>query len=220
MLAYAADQPRVGARRSSPNALIFIVSAHVVAIALIISANVTTTPRVVNRMPPVISVPLPKPPPPRPIQPTHKVQPKSALPQPRTETPPLIESQESVTAVPDTGPFVGNGTSEMPALPPLPQTTPVPVSTPAQPMTSAADLRPPYPPSKLAAGEEASLTLRLTIDENGRVIAVDPVGRADPVFLAAARKHLMAHWRYKPAMQGGRPVSSTAVVTLQFELDN
>ena len=50
--------------------------------------------------------------------------------------------------------------------------------------------------------------------------AVDPVGRADPVFLAAARKHLMARWRYKPAIQGGRPVSCTAVVTLRFELDN
>jgi protein TonB len=87
-------------------------------------------------------------------------------------------------------------------------------------MTPAADLRPPYPASKLAAGEEASLTLRLTIDENGRVVAVDPVGRADPVFLAAARKHLMARWRYKPAMQGGHPVSSTAVVTLRFELDD
>jgi protein TonB len=51
------------------------------------------------------------------------------------------------------------------------------------------------------------------------VIAVDPVGRADPVFLAAARKHLLAHWRYTPAMKDGRAVGSTIVINLRFELD-
>jgi len=51
------------------------------------------------------------------------------------------------------------------------------------------------------------------------VVAVDPVGRADAVFLAAARRHLIAHWRYKPAMENGRAVASTLVVSLRFELD-
>ena len=96
----------------------------------------------------------------------------------------------------------------------------MPVSTPAQPLTSPADLKPPYPESKLLAGEEAALTLRLTIDEQGRVVAVEPIGRADPIFLAAARRHLLARWRYKPAMQDGRPVRATVVVTLRFELDS
>jgi len=78
---------------------------------------------------------------------------------------------------------------------------------------------PPYPSSKLITEEEASLTLRLTIDERGRVIAVEPVGRADPVFLAAARRHLLARWRYKPASEDGRAIASTAVITLRFQLD-
>jgi protein TonB len=98
--------------------------------------------------------------------------------------------------------------------------TPVPASTPAQPLTAASELKPPYPESKLLAGEEAALTLRLTVDEHGRVVAVDPIGRADAVFLSAARRHLMAHWRYKPAMEDGHAVSSTLVVTLRFELDD
>jgi protein TonB len=80
-------------------------------------------------------------------------------------------------------------------------------------------LKPPYPEAKLLTGEEAVLTLRVSIDESGRVIAVDPVGRADPVFLAAARRHLLAHWRYRPAIKDGRPVASTTVITLRFELD-
>ena len=55
-------------------------------------------------------------------------------------------------------------------------------------ITREGDLKPPYPRAKLLAEEEASLTLKLSIDERGRVVAVEPVGRADPVFLAAARE--------------------------------
>ena len=59
----------------------------------------------------------------------------------------------------------------------------------------------------------------LTIDERGRVVAVEPIGRADRVFLDAARRHLLAHWRYKPASEGGRAVGATIAVTLRFQLD-
>jgi protein TonB len=100
-------------------------------------------------------------------------------------------------------------------LPPIP----LPISSAAQLLTPPSDLKPPYPQSKLLTGEEASLTLRLTVDDQGRIIAVEPIGRADPVFLAAARRHLLAHWRYKPAIQDGRAISSSFTVTLRFELD-
>ena len=50
------------------------------------------------------------------------------------------------------------------------------------------------------------LKLRLSIDHRGRVVAVEPVGRADRAFLAAARRHLIAKWRYKPATEDGRAV--------------
>ena len=69
---------------------------------------------------------------------------------------------------------------------------------------SGLELKPPYPASKLASEEEAVSGCRLTIDERGRVIAVEPLGRADPAFLDAARRHLLAHWRYKPAIEDGR----------------
>jgi protein TonB len=86
-------------------------------------------------------------------------------------------------------------------------------------VTPPQELRPPYPQAKLLAEEEATLRLRLAIDEQGRVVAVDPVGRADAIFLAAARRHLLAHWRYKPAMKDGRAVPSSITITLRFELD-
>jgi protein TonB len=80
-------------------------------------------------------------------------------------------------------------------------------------------LKPPYPPSMQAREIEATLKLQLQIDANGRVVAVDPVGRADPAFLEAARRHLIAKWRYKPATEDGRAIASSTVITLRFELE-
>lgn len=51
------------------------------------------------------------------------------------------------------------------------------------------------------------------------MIAIDPVGGADPVFLDAARRHILARWRYKPATEDGRAVASSTVITLRFELE-
>jgi protein TonB len=69
------------------------------------------------------------------------------------------------------------------------------------------------------AGRSATSAFLRRIDDNGRVVAVDPVGRADPAFLEAARKDLIAKWRYRPATEDGRPVDSSTVITLRFELE-
>ena len=80
-------------------------------------------------------------------------------------------------------------------------------------------MRPPYPDSKRRSEEEAALRLRLSIDERGRVTAVEPIGAADPEFLAAARAHLLRFWRYKPATEDGRAVATSMVITLRFQLE-
>lgn len=223
MLAYAAGRPRIGERRSSPNTMLLIIAAHIAAVAAIMSAKMDL-PRQILDGPTIIRfirVPLPPPhnvPKPRAV----RLQQTPDIFTPPADVPLRPVRQDDTPAA--TPPLPGSGDLGEPGTPPsqpLDLTpTPVPVSTPAQPLTPASDLRPPYPESKLLAGEEATLTLRLTVDETGRVVAVDPVGRYDPVFLSAARRHLLAHWRYKPAMQGGRAVASTLVVSLRFELDD
>lgn len=221
MLAYAAGRPRIGERRSSPNLMLLIVSAHVALLAAVMSTKMDLPGRIHDGPTIVKLIETPKPPPPRPMQ-------RPVLPQPRavspTSTRPVpIANQPTVPEPIGAVPLAsggGLGQASEPQQPPLPiNPPPLAASTPAQPLTPASDLKPPYPESKLLAGEEAVLTLRLTVDENGRVVGVDPIGRADPVFLAAARRHLMSRWRYKPAMQGGHAVASTLVVTLRFELD-
>lgn len=220
MLAYAAGRPRIGERRPSPNAMLLIISAHVAAVALVMSAKMDLPRHIFDPPTTIVSVPIPPVPPPttttrpqapRPVSSTNPLQVQTRAAARTTDEQLPIELGNAADSIPTTGETLGN------PLPPLPR--PVATSTPAQPMTPAADLKPPYPESKLLAGEEGVLTLRLTIDENGRVVGVDPIGRADPVFLAAARRHLMARWRYKPAMQGGHAVLSNLVVTLKFQLD-
>ena len=176
--------------------------------------------RIFDPPPKVISIPVPKDPPPieiaRSLPPQPLTQPAQA---PRPENPqpiPLVTSSG-----PAAGPNVNPGPIQVAdANVVVPELPPRPAASAAQLLTSGAELKPPYPQSKLLSEEEALLQLRLTIDEHGRVVAVDPVGRADPVFLAAARRYLLAHWRYKPATRDGRPVSTALTILLRFQLDD
>lgn len=222
MLAYAANRPVIAARRPSPNAMLAIIAGHVALIAVVMSAKMEIER---HRAPPPIvidTIPAPKPPPPdtpvrthpqaRPL-PTTYTQPDPVQPLPLPDDP--VTSTGPVTG--DPGPVtIAGGGGGIPQLPPVTHTI---VKLGPRLATPASELRPAYPPSKLASEEEAVLRLRLTIDANGRVTAVDPVGAADRAFLEAARRHLIAHWRYKPATEDGHAVASSAVITLRFELD-
>jgi protein TonB len=220
MLAYAANRPVVGKRQSSPNAMLIVISAHVALVAAVMSVKMDFPQRI--KEPPTIIDLLPDPIPPQPIKlPTS--------PQPRHVTRVIDNPRTNVPLPPITGPIVDPG---LPGLDPRRVTgagtniiTAIqrPVVTPmyhdARLLTPPAELKPPYPPSKLLSEEEAVLTLRLVIDERGRVVSVDPVGRADSAFLEAARRYMIARWRYQPATDDGRAISSSLTVTLRFELN-
>lgn len=216
MLAYAANRPVAGKRPSSPSAMLLIVSVHVALLALAMSAKMEFD-RKPHPSPPLINVPIDRPPPPigtatkKSATPTDDAQPTRA----RTDAdlPPL--GGDTVDGGQATGGGAAAGGGETSFPPPLP----VPVRHDARLLTSPNDLKPPYPELKILSGEEATLHLRLVISESGRVTAVDPVGPADRVFLDAARRYLMAHWRYAPATEDGRAIASSVVISLRFQLD-
>lgn len=219
MLAYAANRPIVGDRKPAPNTMLVIIGVHVAAIAALMSAKMELVRPPFN--PPIV-VDFPRtPPPPPPVdteKPTQKPTPLAPVEQ-QTPIPPTRLSNDPVIPV---GPATNSGPTGGTVLAYNPEVTrPVhyPVKLGPRLATPEGDLKPPYPQSKILSEEEAVLNLRLTIDQNGRVTAVEPVGRTDPAFLTAARRHLLAHWRYKPASEDGRPVTSTTVITLRFELD-
>ena len=218
MLAYAANRPVAAARRPSPNVMLAIIVGHVAIVAAVMSAKMDL-PQLIRDGPiHVILVPNPPPPPPTDDHMPVRTQPGPTVvshpnPIPLPSPDPVFFPDRPVTA--DPGPLVGTDPV------PIPNPIPRPVGTTSGPQlaTPASELKPPYPSAKLMTEEEAVLKLRLTIDDQGRVVAVESVGRADPVFLQAARRHLLAHWRYKPAMEDGRAVTSSTVVTLHFRLD-
>jgi len=211
MLAYA---PRPERRRLNPTALALIIGIHAVAIAVVMSARMDVVPR--DREPPTKIDLIKLPPEPEKARPQPKApqtpSPAWTAPTPVIEPLPLPGPTIDLLPPPDPGALIGNGIDPLP----IPKPT---VRTGPRFATAEGDIRPPYPESKRALDEEATLKLRLAIDERGRVVAVDPVGKADPAFLAAARRHILRVWRYKPAMDGDRAIASTTVITLKFELD-
>ncbi len=221
MLAYATHsaQRRDGAR---PKLLVPIVAGHLAVIAIVMTARMDAP--LYTPPPPLIvdSYRVPPPPPPNPDPPKPHVK---TLPAP---------AQTTVTPIVDIAP-VPRFTDLLPSRPlgnvedgsgTAPIAQPYIVPDPPHPIvrtgpklaTAEAMIRPAYPAAKREAGEEAALTLKLTIDAHGRVIAVEPIGKADPDFLASARAHLLRSWRFEPATEDGKPVASVKTITLRFEL--
>ncbi len=220
MLAYAAHRRTVAGRKPAPHALLIIIVAHIAVIAAVMSAKMDLAPKIFD--PPIIIEQIPIKPQPPVEQPKVEPRPSESVleevppvvPVPLPNNDPVISTE--VPALPN--PTAGPAVVPQPRLDPLPLPPIVRVGPRFD--TPASAVRPPYPASKIASGEEASLKLKLAISEQGRVVAVEPVGPADSAFVASARKHLLAKWRYKPATESGRPIASSTVITLRFKLEN
>ncbi len=220
MLAYAADQRPQG-RSKSPTSLALIIGGHALALALVLSARMELT--TTDRTPPTKVIDITNPPPPAPPpdpqpRPNQPVESTVFVPQPPIPLPP----QPGPTFEP--GPPIDRdpiASGPGPAIVPQPE-LPIREIVRSGPRFATPDhaLRPPYPMAKVRNEEEATLRLRLTIDANGRVTAVDPIGKNDATFLEAARKHILKAWRYKPALEDGTAVASTTVISLAFRLED
>jgi len=217
MLGYTVETCPVR-RKASPITLALIFAGHAGLILVVMSSKMELPER--YREPPIIidTIDPPKDPPPLPAeprntdsnprapQPTELDRPIEIVPTPFRNDPIDVGRLPPIPSGPDIG--------EMPSDPPKPIARLGPKLA-----TDDSALRPPYPEAKRRLEQEAVLRLRLSIDERGRVRSVEPIGAADPMFLASARAHLMRNWRYTPASEGGRPVASSIVITLRFEID-
>jgi protein TonB len=215
-----ASTPAYAERHRHPLALLLLVGGHAALFAAVLTAKMAVP--ILQPDPPIIVTPIPIPPDPQPIpEPkprqdpvdSHIDIPKTVIPVP-TFDPPISDPPDDQSI--DLGPVVGINPNPGPTI-----TKPTPAVVRTGPRFATPDwaLRPPYPADKQRLEEEAVLKLRLSIDERGRVVAVAPVGNVDRSFFEAARRHLLAKWRYKPATEDGRPVPSSTVITLRFELE-
>jgi periplasmic protein TonB len=212
------------AQRRHPKALLLIVGAHAVLIAAAMTAKMDLVGPFEPTKTIIDLIPAPRP---EAVSPDPKAAPPEQHAQPRDSH---LDAPPPILSIPqDPGPIVD--TTPIPLLPdtgPIIGTNPDPVPIPTPPIARAGPrfatpewaIRPPYPDDKRRLEEETVLRLRLSIDQRGRVVAAEPVGKADRSFVEAARRHVIAHWRYKPATEDGRPVASSTVVTLRFELES
>lgn len=209
--------------RRHPNALLLIIGGHIAAIAVVMAAKMDPPPTSTPTRTIVELIKLPTPPPPEsppPPQPNPRPMPRDRFVDRQPAIVPIPQPADDFDFTPNplpphSGTDIGTGVD----LTPKPLPVPDPVRVGPRFATPAWALKPPYPDDKRRLDEEAVLKLKLSIDEHGRVVAVDPVGAADRSFLEAARRHLIAQWRYKPATEDGRPVPSSTVITLRFELE-
>lgn len=218
-MAVYAPVPAYADRSRHPRTLLLIVGAHAALLAAVMSAKMDLPTPWGPTKTEVTLIPLP--PEPQQSQPQQKQKPRPSvidrqttvvpIPQPKF---PDIDTIPVPIPLPHPGPIVAPG--------PTSDTTPVPAPVRMGPrfITPAWNVKPPYPQQKLRLEQEAVLRLKLSIDERGRVTAVEPLGAADPVFLAAARRHVIGRWRYQPATESGRPVGSSTFITLRFKLEN
>lgn len=106
--------------------------------------------------------------------------------------------------------------------------TPAPRRPPAQPKVRRADEveqgpresarnpAPRYPARERQLGIEAIVTLRLLIDESGRVEDVQVVQGEDPFRQAVL--DVIWQWRFSPAIHEGRPVKVYGLKNIRFQI--
>ena len=169
---------------------------------------------VITTLYPVIEKKLPPPPPPPPrtvAVTTPRIVPASpaVLPEKIEVEPPVVDSQPGDTFVEPTlvaDASLGHG------------------KTITEPLAGAhleyEDApAPPYPIEAIRKALTGTVTLRVLVDVDGRPIDVQ-VERSSGhrVLDAAAKKQVLAKWRFRPAMQDGQAVQAIGMVPVVFSL--
>jgi protein TonB len=77
---------------------------------------------------------------------------------------------------------------------------------------------PDYPPESRRRGEEGVVRLLIRVNAEGEVAAVEIVASSGHPALDAAAVAAARRWRFRPAMQAGRPVSGTLSTAVHFRL--
>lgn len=159
--------------------------------------------------------PIPPPPPPElvPVQPT--APPPTAAPTPAVRKA-VAEPAPVAPAITGTAGF---------AFDPLPDIAPGDAATgTAGPMAGAhlayaeASI-PPYPRDALRSGHQGTVVLQVLVGVDGRPLEVIvESGSGYRSLDEAARRHVLRHWRFQPAIQDGQPVQAIGLVPIEFSL--
>lgn len=164
----------------------------------------------------IVPRPAPPPPPPMPTRPVT-AQPATATPAPPPEAPVMVRGEAGPLDIPapplpvnpgpviETGGDVGAGAG---------------AAGPAALRYIAASA-PPYPRPAVRAGLTGTVWLRVLVDEAGRPASVEvDQSSGHRVLDDAARRHVLAHWQFQPALHEGQPTQAWGRVPIEFKLDH
>lgn len=207
-------------RTASPTSFGIVVLLHGAAIAALVFAKMEmpAPPEYTDTEVELIKVP----PPPKELPPEPQVQ----VPEPQFRhidpvvPPPPKPPEGEVQSTQTDRTFVDSGFHREAE----PMAEPKPLPPPPAPVRKAAkllsgDLEPPYPISEQRAEVEGTVTVRLAIGPDGKVVRVEKVRATSDAFFQATQRHAMRNWRFRPATVDGRPVESSTVMTVHFKLD-
>ena len=146
------------------------------------------------------------------IRSPDQVQPAVAPPKPN-----LVQPQDTATVAP---PEIQIDTQQAPAAVTA-AAQPTPPSDNSISGVSSTHTTPPYPAMARRLGEQGVVVLHLTISPQGDVISAQVTKSSGYSDLdQTASSWVMAHWKYKPAVQNGVPVPSATDAAVKFDLKN
>lgn len=214
-------------KRSSPTSLVVVVAVHAAAITALALSKMDI-PTIINPGPiTVYPVRLDKDPPSIPPEPVKdRAEPRTSkvtTPPREVDTPVVTDFTAPTTELTEVVPFdFSAGKAEKPGVEPLPPPPPpLPIPDPVRVearLRPGIELLPPYPPSEERAEAEGSVTIKLLIGPDGRVRSAEKVRAASEAFWRATERHALRAWRFAPATLDGKPVESSKVMTVKFEL--
>lgn len=140
-----------------------------------------------------------------------------AIIQPAAAQTSSVQTMESVVpSLPTDTVAAGSGTQVASYIPPVTETGPL---TGAR-LSYAFAPAPPYPADALREGRSGTVILEVLVGLDGKPVRVDIAqssGQRDLDRIAV--RHVLAKWRFEPAMRNGQPVQAIGRVPIAFSLD-
>lgn len=207
--------------KGSPFGIGGAIAVHMVAISvwLMIPQEMIDT---VFTPPPLITtnVPLRDPPPPEQTEltTTKRIPTRPTEQRPTTVDPIVPSSGGDSVLTGSTGSGEGIDPGPTIILPPAdPPREPVMIEAAIDPRALSA-FQPDYPGVMIRQGLEGSVTVRVTINAQGRVTDIARIAASDESFWRATERHALRKWRFRPATRDGVAVATTKILTVRFTL--
>lgn len=211
-----ADRGFFEPKRISPTSLVIVIALHGAALtALALSKSEFITERIKPTK--TVFIPIPPDPAPVPDKPVENKQPVESnfdVVEPLVDRP-RVSDQVYVDPTPRP-PDLSDVRIPPPVRDPV-VTEPVRREAQFDPRFAERQ-QPPYPSFEERAEMEGTVAIRVTIGADGRVKAAEKVSATTDGFYRATHRHALSQWRFKPATLDGKPVESSRVLTVRFEL--